>query len=186
MTNEKMMEMLEFFEMYEAFKSMKARASVSAETSAIVTSNTNVETFYNSNNLVQRDIDVVNVGETYNSNDVATKFEMYDIEVNGKKYYCIKSGIVTKKKVKDAKTGEERTKHFNISAKKLANEMIKSVDGILTIEVPIEGKSKGWNAWGFKTKKACAECLASLPKVVSGVEIDKANKEYHEKKNGGR
>lgn len=175
---------MEFFEFYEMYKTMKTQKVESARTTAVATSKTNVTEFFDSNNFVQRGNDVVNVGEPKNIDDVPTKFEVYEQEVNGKKYYCIRSGIFTKKRVRDAQTGKEKMLYFNISAKNLANNMIKAVDGILTLEIPIAGKKRGWNAWGFKTKKKALEVVAALPKVVKGADIDKANKEYHEKKRG--
>ena len=185
MTNEKMIEMMEFFEMYEMFKAMKSKSPESARTNVAVVENANnVNTFYNNNNIVQRGTEVVNLGESVGANDVATKFEAYELEVDGKKYYCIKSGICTSKKVVDKFTGQEKIKHFNISAKQLANDMIKAVDGILTLKVPFTNKKGEWSAWGFKTKKKCAEVVASLPKVVKGEDIDAKNKEYQAKKGG--
>lgn len=182
MTNEKMIEMMEFFEMYETFKAMKSRQAESARTEAVATNNNNVAQFYNNNNIVQRGDELVNVGESKNSSDVLTKFEMYELELDGKKYYCIKSGICTGKKIIDKVSGQEKVKKFNISAKQLANNMIKAVDGIITLKVPFENKKGEWSAWGFKTKKKAVEVVASLPKVVKGEDIDKANQEYFEKR----
>lgn len=182
MTNEKMIEMMEFFEMYETFKAMKSRQSESARTEAVATSNNSVAQFYNNNNIVERGNDLVNLGETKNASDVLTKFEMYELELDGKKYYCIKSGICTGKKIVDKVTGQEKVKKFNISAKQLANNMIKSADGILTLKVPFENKKGEWLAWGFKTKKKALEVITGLPKVVKGEDIDKTNQEYFAKK----
>lgn len=191
MNNEKMIEMMEFFEMYEMFKAMKHQTSVSARTENVQTENTNNNNNNNNNlsvnfgNLVQRGNDVVDLGENKNTADVLTKFEVYDIEIDGKKYYCIRSGMCTGKKAKD-ENGNEKIIKFNISAKQLANDMIKSVEGIITFDIPFENKKGKWSAWGFKTKKKALEVLETLPKVVKGEDIDRKNAEYRAKKNGGK
>ncbi len=181
--NEKMIEMMEFFEMYEMFKAMKSKKVESARTVAITANySDNVTPFFENNSFVQRGDEIVDLGTPKNADDVLTKFEVYDLDVDGKKYYCIRSGICTGKKIIDKTTGQEKVKKFNISAKKLANDMIKSVDGIITFDVPFSDKKGAWKAWGFKTKKEALEAVASLPKVVKGEDIDKANKEYFAKK----
>lgn len=186
MTNEKMLEMMEFFEMYEMFKAMKNQTSVSARTENVAVNNTNTVTeYYNNANLVQRGNDIIDLGENKNTSDVLTKFEIYELELDSKKYYCIRSGMCTGKKVKD-ENGNEKIKKFNISAKQIANDMIKAIDGIITFKVPFENKKGEWSAWGFKTKKKAIEALATLPKVVKGEDIDKKNSEYRAKKNGGK
>lgn len=184
MNNEKMIEMMEFFEMYEMFKAMKNQTSVSARTQTEVINNNNTLSI-ESGRYVQRGNDVVDLGENKNTSDVLTKFEMYELELDSKKYYCIRSGMCTGKKVKD-ENGNEKIKKFNISAKQLANDMIKAVDGIITFKVPFENKKGEWSAWGFKTKKKALEALETLPKVVKGEDIDRKNAEYQAKKNGGR
>lgn len=187
MNNEKMLEMMEFFEMYEMFKAMRSKQSVSSRTEPKEVKNTNIDTSLSidSGRFVQRGNDIVDLGESKKINDVLTKFEMYELEVDGKKNYCIRSGMCTGKKVKDA-LGNEKLKKFNISAKQIANEMIKSIDGIITFKVPFDNKKGEWSAWGFKTKKKALEALATLPKVVKGEDIEKKNTEYQARKNGGR
>ena len=182
MTREEMMEMMEFYEFYQA---MKASKSVSVRTESVEVKNTNNTLSIDSGRYVQRGNDVVDLGENKNISDVLTKFEMYEIELDGKKYFCIRSGMCTGKKVKD-ENGNEKIKKFNISAKQLANEMIKSIDGIITLKVPFENKDGAWSAWGFKTKKKCSEALETLPTIVKGVDIEKKNAEYRAKKNGGK
>lgn len=186
MNNEKMMEFIEMMEFYEFYKAMKNNKSVSARTTQEDVKNNNINTSLNiePGRYVQRGNDIVDLGENKNIDDVLTKFEVYDLEVDGKKYWCIRSGICTGKKVKD-ENGNEKVKKFNISAKQLANEMIKAVDGIITLKVPFEGKKGEWSAWGFKTKKKAIETVATLSKVVKGEDIEKKNAEYRAKKNGG-
>lgn len=187
MTNEKMIEMMEFFEMFETFKAMKSKQTESTRTTAVAVNNTNtVDKFFGNGNFVQRGSDIVDLGESKNASDVLTKFEMYEQEFDGKKYYCIKSSICTGKKMVDKVTGKEYIKKFNISAKQLANNMIKSVDDIITLDIPFTDKKGCWKAWGFKTKKKALEALETLPKVVKGADIEKKNAEYQAKKNGGR
>ena len=158
--------------------------TVSVRTENVAVNNTNTVTeHYNKANLVQRGNDIVDLGENKNTSDVLTKFEMYELELDSKKYYCIRSGMCTGKKVKD-ENGNEKVKKFNISAKQLANDMIKSIDGIITFKVPFENKKGEWSAWGFKTKKKALEALETLPKVVKGEDIDKKNAEYQAKKGG--
>ena len=184
MNNEKMIEMMEFFEMYEMFKAMKSRTTtVSEETKP--TQKQNITLSVDSERFVQRGTETVDLGLNKNVSDVLTKFEMYELEIDGKKHYCIRSGMCTGKKVKD-EYGNEKFKKFNISAKQLANDMIKAIDGITTYKVPFENKSGEWSAWGFKTKKKCLEALEKLPKVVKAEDIEKKNAEYHAKKNGGK
>lgn len=183
MNNEKMLEMMEFFEFYEAYKNMKSQKTVSARTETATIQNASLS--IESGRFVQRGDDIVDLGESKKTQDVLTKFEVYDIDLDGKKYYCIRSGMCTGKKVKDD-FGNEKLKKFNISAKQLANDMIKAIDGIITIKVPFENKKGEWSAWGFKTKKKALEALATLPKVVKAEDIEKKNAEYQAKKNGGR
>lgn len=181
MTREEMIEMMEFYEFYQAMKK-----GVSARTESVEMKNTNNNTLsIESGRYVQRGNDVVDLGENKNTSDVLTKFEMYELELDSKKYYCIRSGMCTGKKVKD-ENGNEKVKKFNISAKQLANDMIKSIDGIITFKVPFENKKGEWSAWGFKTKKAAQTALEALPKVVKGEDIDRKNAEYQAKKNGGK
>ncbi len=197
MTNERMMEMMEmmeFFEMYEAFKTMKATKNVSARTATIATTNNNnnnnnVANYFDNANLVQRGNDVVETSINKNYGDVATKFKLHEqTDINGIKYYCIKSGMCTKKKKLDVngnqvfnQWGNPVYTRFNKTAYELAKNMIKSVDGITTIDVPFKDKDgkimqykKPWNAWGFKTKKAAQEALDTLPKVVNAKDIKEA------------
>lgn len=186
MNNEKMMEFIEMMEFYEFYKAMKTGKDVSARTEEVKVEKTSKSPLsIDSGRFVQRGNDVVDLGENKNISDVLTKFEIYELELDGKKYYCIRSGMCTGKKVKD-ENGNEKLKKFNISAKQLANEMIKSVDGILTLKVPFENKKGEWSAWGFKTKKKCVEALETLPKVVKGEDIDRKNAEYQARKNGGK
>ncbi len=179
MTTQEMIEMMEFFEFYQAMKK-----GVSARTETVEVKNTNNKPLsIDSGRFVQRGNDIVDLGENKNISDVLTKFEMYELDLDGKKYYCIRSGMCTGKKIKD-ENGNEKLKKFNISAKQLANNMIKSVEGIITFKVPFENKKGEWSAWGFKTKKKCLEALATLPKVVKGEDIEKKNTEYQAKKGG--
>ena len=177
------MEMMEFFEMYEMFKAMKSKSTESARTNTVESTINNITEYYNNNDVVQCGNDVKILGHSVNADDVATRFEIYELELDGKKYYCIKSGICTSKRVTNKVTGQEEIKHFNIAARQLANNMIKSIDGILTLKVPFGNKRGEWDAWGFKTKKKAIEVFATLPKVVKGEDIDAKNKEYHDRKN---
>lgn len=187
MTREEMLEMMEFYEFYKAMKSSKIPAdTVSArnDNTKEVTLSNNTPLSIESGRYIQRGNDVVDLGENKNISDVATKFEMYEQDVDGKKYYCIRSGMCTGKKVIDKVTGQEQIKKFNIAAKKLANDMIKAVDDIITLEIPFENKKGCWKAWGFKTKKKALEAIENLPKVVKGEDVDKANQEYFAKRGG--
>ena len=190
MTNEKMLEMMEFFEMYEMFKAMKSKTPESARTSAVAMQQTNtVDTFFDNANLVQRQEQVIDLGKS-TSKDVETKFELHEqIDVNGKKYYCIKSEMCTWSYVRDSNKqviynewGKPKKRYFNQAAYKIAKDIIKSVDGIITIEVPFKDKTgkiiqykKPWFAWGFTTEKKALEAIKNLPKVVKAEEINKVN-----------
>lgn len=203
MNNEKMLEMMEFFEFYEAYKNMKSQKTVSARTETVEVKNTNINTplSIESGRFVQRGDDIVDLGENKNIDDVLTKFEKHEqVDINGTKYYCIKSGMCTKKKKIDKngqpilnKWGKQDYYKFNFEAYEIAKNMIKSLDGIITVEIPFKDKDgntikykKPWFAWGFKTEKECLKAVEILPKVVKGEDIKKMRTENQEKKNGGK
>lgn len=179
------LEFAEFLNAYKAFKAMKTGCVESARTTA--TAVNTIDKVYDEGRLVQVGNDVIDLGITKKFGDVKTDFKMHEqTDINGKKYYCIKSGMCTKKKKLDKngqpilnKWGKQDYYRFNLEAYEIAKNIIKSVDGIITIDVPFRDKAgnvnkfkKPWFAWGFKTKKQCQEVLCKLPKVIKAEEIE--------------
>ena len=184
MTNEKMskmMEMMEFFEMYEMYKSMKEKKTVSTRNQTPTAINS-VDEFYDNSNLVQVQDTIKDLGKpNNNTKDVKTEYSVEKIN----NFFRIKNGINTYgKKYIDVTTGKEKQHRFNRIAYNLANDAIKALKDhpiygkdFITAEIPIDGKKRGWNAWGFKTKKMCDMVIEEvLPKVIKAADIDQVRK----------
>ena len=175
-----MVEFFEFYEMYKAMKNSKSTESVASTQTATATTN-NVESFYNNNSIVQRGNDVVNFGKpNNNTKDVPTVYTVEKIDgISG--FFRIKNGINTYGKKYIDENGKEKQHRFNRIAYKLANDAIKELRNnpeygkyFIEREIPIEGKKRGWLAWGFKTEKMCKKVIEEiLPKVIAAADIDK-------------
>lgn len=165
---------------FEDIQAILGISTVSARSNVAVVEKSNIDTFYDNANLVQRQDNVVDLGKP-TSKDVETK---YSVEKCGNSFR-IKHNIITRgKKYIDKKTGEEKQYRFNTIAVSLANNAIKALNEhpdfkgqLLEYKIPFENQpNKHYKGWGFKTKKQCEMALEILPKVIKAADIDEMRK----------
>lgn len=173
-----MAEFVEFVEAYKAFKAMQSMGVESARTTA--TAVNTIDKVYDEGRFVQVGNDIKDIGTA--SRDVKTKYEIVKCDDG----YRIKHNIITRgKKYIDKKTGEEKQYRFNKIPVMLANNAIKALNEhpdfkgqLIEYTIPFEnGSNRTYKGWGFKTKKMCEKALEVLPKVISGDEIAKVERE---------
>lgn len=111
------------------------------------------------------EVQVEKVGGITKTKYVATKdfkpqYEVKkQVSADGKQLFCI-----------------SRKNGWTKAEKKCMNDAIKSLEGIITIDVAYEkdGKAKSFKAWGYKTKKKAEEMMATLPSVFTVDQLNNA------------
>lgn len=88
--------------------------------------------------------------------DFVAEYEVVkNTSVDGQTLYCIRNKAFVGKQKK---------------VKKLVNNSIKALDGIITIRVKGE---KTYSAWGYKKKSDAEKAMATLPTVFKAEDINK-------------
>ena len=92
----------------------------------------------------------------------------YHIKKYGK-MFCISRGVPY-----TTKNGREALKNggWTTAEKRCINTAIKNLEGIKTIDVPMEN-GRSFKAWGFSTKKAAETAMATLPTSFTVEEVAK-------------
>lgn len=85
------------------------------------------------------------------------------------KYFCISRGTPY-----TTKNGREALKNggWTTAEKRCINTAIKSLEGIKTVDVPMEN-GRSFKAWGFSTKKAAEAAMKTLPTSFTAEEVAK-------------